>query len=186
MCPLTDNAPLKLEVDLEYAHRFSWWFWLPEVEREQFVQAESDNDGKTLMALKRRGKRRELFQQWKTCYHAAEDDDGGECTCLNRALDSDALTSFLKKSGRSRAAVSYIAGQLHRDPGYSIKEWIRAMREPQPKPPEPEATAAEPPPPPPEPAPAATEAEPPPRRRPIPRMRRWFDGDDGNLLDRRF
>jgi hypothetical protein len=174
------DAPNSVDVDEEYARRFPWWLWLPEVERELFAKAEQGDDGKTLMLLKRRGKRRELFHASGICYHGNEDT----CDCLVRALDSDKLTTFLKKSRWSRSALSYIADQLHRNPAYSIQGWIAVMRRRRAEantPSAPEATNFDHTPPtkvPPAdltPSVEPASAEPPPPMAPRTRTPRWYD-----------
>jgi hypothetical protein len=179
-------------VDQEYETRWSWWRFLPDAERETFAQAERDGNGKVLVQLTKRGKRRETHRAYDTCCRRAviqgivfadDPEDDPACECMTKALDSDKLATFLEGRKLAGLEFAHAVRQLHDDPDLTVDKWVAAERRKQKaKAPDPETTALDHTPPtkdlpPANLAPSVEPAspEPPPPSAPISRTPRWYD-----------
>jgi hypothetical protein len=121
-----DDVDLQAIED-EYEHRHSWWSWMPADERAGFTKAELEQDADTLAKLTKRGERRELFRDDRTCYRWPQ----GCGNCIARLLDDDELIAYLvpdpsKPRSARRSGITYIAQQLHADPAFDIGAYIAA------------------------------------------------------------
>jgi hypothetical protein len=154
---LESERPAELEdVDAEFARRWSWWAWTPDVERSLLVEALGRGDEEAVAVLMKVGERRGEFRRWETCYAVQEyrgrdgdvicDEDGRPivfrwwdakdegCVCMMRALESDVLFEYLvgdrdgSRISCGCCGLTYVAQQIHRDPGFSIEGWIAGQR----------------------------------------------------------
>lgn len=237
----TEDHTVELDdLDAELARRFDWWPSMPEAERRVLAAALASEQKDLVAFAIKLGERRAYYGAWQVCYHVVEVrredgspvvDEEGEpmivalwpgplpakrCACMRRALLDDELFAYAERHedhiGR-RSLVGYVAGELHRDPDFSIGDWIAAkeseaelrrlraeVRAEPARPsgaPVPEPAAAEsrpeqadsaPPPEEPEPAKPAEQPEQPQRRgatRPVHRSRRWYDRGE-SIADYRF